>query len=164
MKARRVHPQKRTWEYFLPKGVCAACVLRKKCTRSKTSRTVQRHEHQELVDQARAQAHSRAGKADRRRRQFLIEQSFADAANNHGFKRSRWRRLWRQEIQDWIIAGIQNIRILLARTGPKREAAAEFIRLPQILANVQLLAIKIAMLLNCPIRLRTTTPLICCLP
>ena len=146
MKARRVHPQKRTWEYFLPKGVCAGCALRKKCTRSKTSRTVQRHEHQELVDRARAQGHSRAGKADRRRRQYLMEQSFADAANNHGFKRSRWRRLWRQEIQDWMIAGIQNIRILMARIGPKRVAAAEVIRLPEILRHTWLLATKIAML------------------
>ena len=42
-----------------------------------------------------------------------MERSFADAANNHGFKRARWRRLWRQQIQDWLIAAIQNIRILL---------------------------------------------------
>jgi len=42
--------------------------------------------------------------------------NFADAANNHGFKRARWRRLWRQQIQDYLIAAIQNIRILLART------------------------------------------------
>ena len=140
MKARRVHPRKRTWEYSLPKGVCAACALRKQCTRSKTSRTLQRHEHQQLLDEARAQAQSRSGKADRRRRQYLMEQSFADAANNHGFKRSRWRRLWRQEIQDWLIAGIQNIRILLARTGPQRQAAAEILRLPQILAQARLLA------------------------
>jgi hypothetical protein len=47
----------------------------------------------------------------------LTEGSFADAANNHGFKRARWRRLWRQQIQDYLIAAIQNIRILLARTG-----------------------------------------------
>jgi hypothetical protein len=45
-----------------------------------------------------------------------MEGSFADAANNHGFKGSRWRRLWRQQIQDYLIAAIQNIRILLART------------------------------------------------
>ena len=124
MKARRVHPQKRTWEFHLPKRVCAQCSLRSQCTRSKTSRTIQRHEHQELVDRARAQAQSRAAKADRRRRQFLVEQSFGDAANNHGFKRSRWRRLWRQQIQDWLIAGIQNIRILLRKGAAPRKAAA----------------------------------------
>ena len=42
-----------------------------------------------------------------------MEGSFADAANNHGFKRARWRRLWRQQIQDYLIALIQNVRILL---------------------------------------------------
>jgi len=45
-----------------------------------------------------------------------MEGSFADAANNHGFKRARWRRLWRQAIQDHLIAAIQNIRIFLSRT------------------------------------------------
>ena len=42
-----------------------------------------------------------------------MEGSFAQAANEHGFKRSRWRRLWRQQIQDWLIAAVQNIKILL---------------------------------------------------
>lgn len=44
-----------------------------------------------------------------------MEGSFADAANNHGFKRARWRRLWRQQIQDYLIAAIQNVRLLLSR-------------------------------------------------
>jgi len=44
-----------------------------------------------------------------------MEGSFADAANNHGFKRARWRRLWRQQIQDWLIAVVQNVRILMRR-------------------------------------------------
>ena len=49
--------------------------------------------------------------------------SFADAANNHHFKRSRWRRLWRQQIQDYLIAAIQNVRILLKnRPRPSLEA------------------------------------------
>ena len=67
----------------------------------------------------------RGGQADRQRRQHLVEGSFADAANNHGFKRSRWRRLWRQQIQDFLIAAIQNIRILLSRKVPKPSAAPE---------------------------------------
>jgi len=129
MEARRLHPQKRTWEYTLPKGTCAGCALREKCTRSKTGRTLQRHEHQELLDQAREQAHSRAARKSRQRRQIIIEGSFADAANNHGFKRARWRRLWRQEIQDWLIAGIQNIRILLCRSKSK-PLAAQALALP----------------------------------
>jgi len=146
MKARRVHPQKRTWEYHLPKDVCAQCSLRKKCTRSKTGRTIQRHEHQELLDRAREQAHSRAARRSRKRRQIILEQSFADAANNHGFKRARWRRLWRQQIQDWLIAGIQNIRILLSRSGRKQAAAVQVLPLPQTHAALCRFAEKIALL------------------
>ena len=106
------------------KKVCLACALRAQCSMASCGRTLQRHEHQELLDRARAQAHSRAGKQDRRRRQHLMEQSFADAANNHGFKRSRWRRLWRQAIQDYLIAAIQNVRILLRHLGRRGEAQA----------------------------------------
>lgn len=128
MTARRLHPQKRTWEYHLPKGVCADCARRKQCTRSKTGRTLHRHEHQALLEQAREQVHSGRGRRDRRRRQHLLEGSFADAANNHGFKRARWRRLWRVQIQDWLIAGIQNIRILLKPRHLRKLAAAQVLR------------------------------------
>jgi transposase/Rieske Fe-S protein len=118
MKPRRLHPTKRTWEYQLPKAVCAACALRGQCTRAKLyGRTIHRHEDQELLDRARQQAHSAGARRDRKRRQHLAEASFADAANHHGFKRARWRRLWRVQIQDWLIAAIQNIRLLL-RQGP----------------------------------------------
>jgi hypothetical protein len=64
----------------------------------------------------------------------LMEASFADAANNHHFKRARWRRLWRQQIQDYLIAAIQNVRILLAHQNPKRSAAAALIA-PAILTG-----------------------------
>jgi len=113
MQPRFLHPHKRTWEYSLPHGICAACALRSQCTRAVHGRTVHRHEHHALLEQARAQSHSAAASRDRRRRQHLVEGSFADAANCHGFKRARWRRLWRVQIQDWLIAGIQNIKILL---------------------------------------------------
>jgi transposase len=121
LSRRRFIERQRVWEYAADNGVCPACPLRARCTRSKTARTLSRHEHAGILEQCRAQANSPAAKADRRRRQHLMERSFADAANNHGFKRSRWRRLWRQQIQDYLIAAIQNIRILLSR--PTRGAA-----------------------------------------
>lgn len=128
MKPRRLHPSKRTWEYSLPKAVCAACALRAQCTRAALGRTIHRHEHQELLDRARQQAHSAAARRDRQRRQHLAEVSFADAANHHHFKRARWRRLWRVQIQDWLIAGIQNIKLLLKhRLRPVTATAAALI-------------------------------------
>lgn len=44
----------------------------------------------------------------------LAEGSFAGAAENHGFKRVRWCRLWRQQIQDYLIARMQSLLILLS--------------------------------------------------
>jgi hypothetical protein len=38
-----------------------------------------------------------------------MEGSFADATSRHGFKRTRWRRLRNQRIQDLLIATCQNI-------------------------------------------------------
>jgi transposase len=124
LKPRRLHAVRRTMEYKARQGVCAACLLRASCTRAKGGRTVKRHEKQGALDVARSQAHSRSARQDRKRRHHLMERSFADAANNHHFKRARWRRLWRQQIQDYLIAAIQNVRILLAHGGGKRRAAA----------------------------------------
>jgi len=98
--------------------------LRTQCTRSAHGRTVQRHEKQEALNKARTQARSQAARRDRKRRQHLMEKSFADATNNHHFKRARWRRLWRQQIQDYLIAAMQNVRILLANQNPKYSVAA----------------------------------------
>ena len=128
LKPRRMHPVRRTIEYKAPARVCNDCVLRAQCTRSSHGRTVQRHEKQGGLDVARGQAHSAGARRDRKRRQHLIERSFADAANNHHFKRARWRRLWRQQIQDYLIAAIQNVRILLAHQNPNKSAAAAVTR------------------------------------
>lgn len=158
LKPRRIHPVRHTMEYKAPAPVCAVCALRPQCTRAKLGRTLHRHEKQPLLEVARAQAHSRSARRDRKRRQQLMEQSFADATNNHHFKRSRWRRLWRQQIQDYLIAAIQNVRILLANppagvrgiaaaSGPRRETMPDAIKgrhrgevtAPQPLARLELL-------------------------
>jgi len=136
LRPRRVHPIRRTLEYKAPPSVCAACVLRPQCTRSSHGRTVQRHEKQAVLDIARAQAHSAAARRNRNRRHHLMERSFADAANNHHFKRARWRRLWRQQIQDYLIAAIQNVRILLAHQNPKPSVAAA-VTVPALATRLQ---------------------------
>ena len=95
------------------KKICDACALRSQCTTSKWGRRIQRLDEQTKIDAARLQSCSREAMAGRKRRRHLMEGSFADAANNHGFKRSRWRKLWRQRIQKGLIAACQNVRILL---------------------------------------------------
>lgn len=96
---------------------CAQCPLRKGCTDSVRGRSIQRHVQAELVEAGQAEAKSPAGRKSRKRRQHVMEGSFADAANNHGSKRARWRGLWRQEIQSYLIAAVQNLRILLKKAG-----------------------------------------------
>jgi len=127
--------QKRTyqsaWEYKAPRVACTRCALRAQCTDSKRGRRLVRHERQAELDQLRVIAKSPAAKKDRRRRQHLMEGSFADATNCHGFKRSRWRRLWRQQIQNHLIAACQNVRILLRNNRPQRAAVAAMPRLLQ---------------------------------
>jgi transposase len=100
-------------------SLCANCPFRAQCTKSRTGRSVTRPLFSELVEEGRRQANSHAARQDRRRRKYLMEGSFADAANNHGFKRARWRGLWRQQIQDWLIAAIQNLRILMKKRWKK---------------------------------------------
>jgi transposase len=111
---RRRHKKRRLAYEYAPGGkVCESCRLRAQCTRSASGRSVKRHKDHELVEAARAESHSGAARRDRRRRRHLMEGSFADAANNHGFKRSRWRGLVKQRIQDLLIGTVQNIRMLL---------------------------------------------------
>ena len=123
---RRKHKkQRQAYEYACVASTCRACPMRSQCTRAHggAARTIKRHYDQEAIDAAREHSHSRAAQRDRRRRKWLMEGSFGDAATHHGFKRARWRRLWRQQIQDLLIATVQNLRTLVRHAGPRVRAA-----------------------------------------
>lgn len=117
LKPRRFHHRREMTDYVADKKVCAQCPLRAECTHSKTGRSVARHWREADLEVALALARLPEAQADRRRRRHLMEGSFAHAANQHHFKRARWRRLWRQQIQDWIIAAVQNIARLCGALG-----------------------------------------------
>ena len=128
LKRRRACARRHTLEYAPAAGVCAACPLRDHCTTAAGGRTLQRHEQAALVAAGKAIARSPQARRDRRRRQTLMEGSFAQAANEHGFKRSRWRRLWRQQIQDWLIAAVQNVKMLMQAGGKGLAGGAAAVR------------------------------------
>jgi transposase len=113
---------KGAYQYMPKKGTCDDCPLRAQCTKAKGGRRIQRFDRQEELQKARAQSQTRQACANRKRRRHLLEGSFADAANNHGFKRARWRGLWRQQIQNHLIAACQNLRILVSSTVPQPKA------------------------------------------
>lgn len=121
LKKRNYHKKRRHYEYKAPSGICAQCHLQAKCTRSKDGRTLKRHARQDDLDLVLKRATSQQAKKDIRTRQHLMERSFA-RATRYGFKRARWRRLWRVQIQEYLTSAIQNLMILLRHV--KEPAAA----------------------------------------
>lgn len=142
---RRRTPQEDYWQYLVGKNgkTCEQCSLKSQCSTAKSGRILKRHLQQELLDQARSQSETPEAYQDRRRRKHLIEGSFADAANNHHLKRARWRRLWRQQIQGYLIASCQNLRLLLTRKGPLARQGEKSPAVASIADSLQLLNQKI---------------------
>jgi transposase len=93
--------------------VCRPCSKRSLCTRRKTGvRYIRRHERQDILDTYYRDAQSKGAKRDIRIRQHFMERSFAEGAR-YGLKRARWRRMFRVQIQDYLIAVVQNVRLLI---------------------------------------------------
>ena len=112
LQRRRYDGQRQACQYQAPAKLCQACSLRGQCTVAKRGRTLWRHLRQEEVRRMRDQAQSCGSKKDLKTRQHLMERSFARAVR-YGFKRARWRRLWRVQIQEYLTAAIQNMMILV---------------------------------------------------
>jgi len=123
LRRRKHWVERQAFEYVTARGVCQQCRLRVQCTRSQSAgRTLKRHERQEILDNLRAQAQSRSAKRDIQIRQHFMERSFAQGTR-FGLKRARWRGQWRVQIQDYLIAVVQNIQLLVAHAWPKPRAA-----------------------------------------
>ena len=124
LKKSSYKPQQDADVYRCSKKVCRNCSLVTRCTTSKNSRTLKRHRRKEDLDKMRKAAQSQTAKRDIRTRQHLMERSFA-RATRYGFKRARWRRLWRVQIQEYLTSAIQNIMTLLSY-GKERRMAKGF--------------------------------------
>ncbi len=90
---------------------------------------------QEELDYMRAVAESAEAKKDIKTRQHLMERSFA-RAKRYGFDRARWRSLWRVQIQEFVIAAIQNIQVLIKHGKNPIRGAAIAISLGKARRNV----------------------------
>lgn len=112
LKRRRFYKKRQHYEYIASAGTCNSCQLKEKCTKAKSGRTLKRHVRQDDLDFMLGQASGREAKRDIKTRQHLMERSFAQATR-YGYQRSRWRRLWRVQIQEYLTSSIQNIMVLL---------------------------------------------------
>ena len=133
LKPKSLHLNRQSRDYAAPKKVCGACRIREQCTRNKSGRTIKRHLRQEELDRMRETSCSAWAKRDIKTRQHLMERSFA-RGTWYGFDRARWRRLWRVQIQEYLIAAIQNIEILL-RLGEQPKKGL-FVRVNQVIQGV----------------------------
>jgi transposase len=118
LKLRHYHKGRKHYEYKASSEMCAHCEFRDNCTRSKDGRTLKRHARQAELDAMRRHTTTREAKRDIRIRQHLSERSFAQSTR-YGYKRARWRRLWRMQIQDFLIAATQNITVLITHSKEK---------------------------------------------
>lgn len=112
LKPKSLHIHRQSRDYAAPKKICVACDLREQCTKNKSGRTIKRHLRQEELDRMREASRSAKAKRDIKMRQHLMERSDA-RGTRYGFDRARWRGLWRVQIQEYLIAVIQNIQVLL---------------------------------------------------
>lgn len=109
-------------KYRAERQICQGCEYLSKCVRSsKNGRVVSR----KIGIDYRHWAYNCLNKETRfyllKRRKHKMEGSFADAVNNHGFKKARYRGLEKVTIQNLLIATIQNVRKLL-KVNPLRPA------------------------------------------
>jgi hypothetical protein len=113
---RSYNKNKKGWYYWADTEICAGYPLHSQCTTTAHpihTRLIVRPEGHELLLRGWEQAASAAARRDRRRRMMLVEGSFGQASQNHHLKRARYRRLWRQAIQDQLIAAVQNAKKIL---------------------------------------------------
>lgn len=112
MKRRKFYKKRQHYEYITAAGTCNRCQLKSQCTKAKSGRTLKRHIRQDDLDSMLQQARSLESKKDIRTRQHLMERSFAQGTR-YGYQRARWRGLWRVQIQEYLTAAIQNIKIIV---------------------------------------------------
>ncbi len=104
----------RAHEYRCARETCQTCRFFSDCVMSKKyGRTISRHEDSEYIEWADSCLSSENRRRLLSRRRAKAEGSFADASNNHSFKRCRWRGRTMAAIQNLMIAAVQNLRKLL---------------------------------------------------
>lgn len=114
---------KDAYRYTAPAKVCNSCPARGLCTKSKKGRSVSRQVRQPILDRATELLKTKEGKDHRKKRQWMMEGSFARSVR-FGYKRARARGLRNMAIQDHLVAAVQNLLILMSAP-PKSKTKTE---------------------------------------
>jgi len=112
--------------YCIDRSICQQCQYLRQCVKSETcGRTISRKSGTEYIEWADECLSKTQRRRLMTRRRIKAEGSFADAANNHGFKQARWRGIGKMRVQNLMIAAIQNLRKLLRYMGNSGLPAAK---------------------------------------
>jgi transposase len=103
---------KDAYRYMAPATVCTTCPVRGHCTKSKVARSIQRPVRTSILERASARVRTVQGREHRKRRRWMMEGSFAHSVR-FGYKRARARGLVNMQIQDYLVATVQNLLILI---------------------------------------------------
>ena len=118
--------------YRANRQTCQGCRYFEKCvTGQQTGRQIQRNANEDYIAWADHCLPLSTRKRLMARRKYKAEGSFADATNNHGLKRARFRGLEKVQMQNLMIAAIQNLRKLLRHV--RRQSAVQAVKRALIL-------------------------------
>lgn len=106
---------KDAYRYVAPARVCRSCPVRSHCTSSRRGRSINRPARMQILERAVERVRTEEGKARKKRRKWMMEGSFAQSVPL-GYKRARARGLPNMRIQDYLVAAVQNLLILLRAT------------------------------------------------
>lgn len=116
-------PRENSIIYRAKRQTCQSCRHLKQCVSSQQfGRQIRRNINTKYIEWADQCLPSHERKRLMARRKYKAEGSFADAANNHGFKRCRLRGIEKATIQNQMVAAIQNLRKLLCAASFKPAA------------------------------------------
>ena len=125
LKRKQFNKDKNSVIYRSKYKTCKQCKHYDKCVNGeKSGRQIQRSIYTEYVQWSDTCITKYQRKRLMARRKHKAEGSFADSANNHGFKRSRFRGIEKMKIQNLMIAAIQNLRKLIKHVNRKPAAPA----------------------------------------
>lgn len=104
----------RSYAYMpLKKGICKDCIIKPQCTGAQGDRQVRRLLYQQEWDQAKQLMQTNEYRLAMVKRKTLMESIFAEAKENHGLRRARFRGMQKVGIQVLWTATILNIKRLL---------------------------------------------------
>ncbi len=126
-------------QYRAQRETCQRCEHFRRCvTGKKTGRQVQRNPNIMYYHWADGCLTKNQRYRLLSRRKYKAEGSFADGANNYGFKRARWRGLDKMQIQNLMIAAIQNLGKLLRYGGGSGKLTASAKAVKAVLRTINI--------------------------